>query len=77
MKYKALLAYDMPCYLTVYIEADSPEEADVMATRILESNDLDLGEFDPDFAWIEDLRVVSVKEEHASDKPSEKSPAGL
>ena len=79
MKYKAVLAYDVPCYHTVEIEAGSPEEADKIAEKQMDN--IDLGLFEPDWGWTYEPRVVEGKEieekANASDQPREESSPGL
>jgi hypothetical protein len=57
-RYSVLLAYDIPCYATVIVEADSHEEAERKALDAFDETD-----FEPCWENWDDLRVVDGSEE--------------
>lgn len=58
-RYSVLLAYDVPCYATIIVEADSPEEAE----RIAMTDKAACADFEPSWDASSDVRLADDAEE--------------
>jgi hypothetical protein len=58
MKYRIILAYDVPFYRTVDIEADTYKDATAQANAFLEGDEY--SQYEPDYTASDGFRVVSV-----------------
>jgi hypothetical protein len=76
-KFSVLLAYDVPCYHTVVIDAENEDDADRKAEKILSDFD-DLNVFEPEWSEMDDFRVVNVVErDYVTNEPGEEGKASL
>lgn len=56
--FQVILAYDIPCYKTIEVEAADAEEAEAKADDILQ--DVDSDTFEPDWQQSDNYRIADV-----------------
>lgn len=69
--YEIVLAYDVPCYAAIKVEAETPEEAARLALRKAEEEDVS---FQPEWDAAGDIRIACDPEE--CELPEEPKPYG-